>query len=87
MKYCKKRDASTKVRIIKPLLDDWNDIAHDDWIIEKGESPELVTIRRKTASSRSLHGCLIHDLSCVCEAYGWLLCVQYDEERGLYARI
>lgn len=90
MKNYKKNDASTKVRILKPILDDWNDCIHDNWIVEANKfdpNGKQVTIRRKAVglgSHANIHGSLAHEISCICEAYEWVWAIYYDDKQGIY---
>ena len=92
MKNYKKNDANTKVRILKPILDDWNDTINDNWIVEKmgDDGGHGVTIRRKVLGLRlhdNIHGSLAHDIACICEAYDWCWAIYYDDENGLHFSI
>jgi len=88
MKNYRKNDANTKVRIIKPILDDWNDCITDTWMVEKDQYCEgHVIVRRKAVgpgSKSSLHGNLAHELACICEAYDWCWAIYHDAEKGIH---
>ena len=89
MKNYKKNDATTKVRILKPILDDWNDTITDTWVVEKCEyNPRRVSIRRKMESRKEydIHGSLVHDIACICEAYDWCWAIYFGED-GIEVRI
>lgn len=92
MKNYKKDDANTKVRILKPILDDWNEVQDDTWVVEKSQyNPKnRVTIRRSDRGVKlheNIHGSLVHDISCLCEAYSWCWAIYFDEKDGFYMSI
>ena len=96
MKNYKKNDATTKVRILKPILDDWNAIQGDNWVVERSQygNKERVEIRRADRDAvrdavihESIHGSLVHDISCLCEAYSWCWAIYFDPVMGFYMSI
>jgi len=87
MKTFLKNDANTKVRILKPILDDWNDTIEDTWTITKDGDGGRVTIHRTDKQDRHLHGSLAMAIAGICEAYDWVWAIYHDEEMGLHVRI
>ena len=92
MKHYKKQDATTKVRLLKPILDDWNDCQDDSWVVEKSDydPSRRVIVRRADRGVKiheNIHGCLVHDISCLCEACEWCWAIYFDEKDGFYMSI
>ena len=92
MSTFRKNDATTKVRILKPILDDWNAVQGDTWVVEKSDydSKRSVVIRRADRSVKlheNIHGSLAHDITCVCNAYSWCWAIYFSATDGLYMSI
>ena len=92
MNNYKRNDATTKVRILKPILDDWNAVQDDTWVVEKSEydPKRRVIIRRADRGAvihENIHGSLAHDITCICEAYSWCWAIYFSATDGLYMSI
>ena len=86
MKNYLKQDSATKIAILKPILNDWNECIKDNWIIE--EDGRRCVIRRETPDANGhLHGSLLTDIMGICNAYRWTFAIYHDEERDLYIHI
>lgn len=80
----KKEDTKTKIRILKPILDDWNRVQTDCWEVAPTLCKNIVEIRRAyPADARGIHGILVTDIANICNAYEWTFSVHYDEVMGL----
>lgn len=93
MKNYMKQDSATKIAILKPLLNDWNECIEDNWTIEKFNERSC-TIRRASLEKGgvpmahpSFHGSLLTDIAGICNAYRWTFAIYHDEEIGLYINI
>lgn len=89
MKNYKKDDANTKVRILKPILDDWNDTINDCWKAYPSEHNKTIcTIKRMVVrDDKSLHGCLITDIAGICNAYDWTFGIYFSNEEGIHIQL
>lgn len=90
MKNYLKYDANTKVRILKPILDDWNDTITDTWTIDTDKDRGRLTIHRKKKENPNLgggiHGSMVHAIACICEAYDWVWAI-YIEDGEIVVRV
>lgn len=85
-----KDDNTTKVRILKPILDHWNSVHEDNWTIvtfSGGSCYVRRAVLKDGHLNDDIHGCLLTDIAGICNAYNWTWAVYHDQENGMYIHV
>lgn len=75
-----------KIRILKPIIDDWNRIHDGKWKVAPfyyGTVNDTVEIFEEPGANH-IHGMLVTDIAGVCNAYGWTWAIYFSDEKGVY---
>ena len=60
-----------KVNALLPILEDWNNVIHEDWQIEKDPYSEGSVNIYSFTNRQNIHGLLLSDIARICNAYNW----------------
>lgn len=78
-----------KIRILKPIIDDWNRVHDGKWRVSPfyyGMVNDTVEIYEAPGANH-VHGILATYIGGVCNACGWTWAIYFDDEKGVYFNV
>lgn len=79
------KSAKFMITVLKPILDHWNRVINEAWVIDKTSTGSVVI--SEFNHRNDIHGVLASRIAGACDAYDWCYAIYAGEEGGIEVRI
>ena len=80
-----------KTNVLQPVLDDWNRVIREDWVIESSRFDNSQVIIKSFSGRTYIHGHLLTSIAGICNAFDWTWALYSEgispEDKGIEIRI